>query len=133
MAKKSGNVKCPKCDRTFKLALHLGRHMAAMHGAKRVKPAVSKRAAKVGRYKPGSAKCSICGRGFGMVAHLARHMNTMHGARPARALPRSGSGDGPAGQVLDQARGWQQALMAQQAQVASQLAAVEQLILTLHG
>jgi hypothetical protein len=33
MAKRK-NFKCPKCDRTFGMAPHLGRHMATMHGSR---------------------------------------------------------------------------------------------------
>ncbi len=29
-----GTLKCPKCDRTFSMPAHLGRHMAAVHGAR---------------------------------------------------------------------------------------------------
>ena len=28
-------LKCPKCDRTFKLAGHLARHLSATHGTKK--------------------------------------------------------------------------------------------------
>ena len=34
MAKKSGSYRCSKCNRTFAMAAHLGRHMATRHGRK---------------------------------------------------------------------------------------------------
>ncbi len=34
--------KCPKCDRSFSMAGHLGRHMSASHGRKKRKKAAKK-------------------------------------------------------------------------------------------
>ncbi|MEW6251450.1 MAG: hypothetical protein AB1716_12440, partial [Planctomycetota bacterium] len=31
---KSGSIKCPRCERTFSMPAHLGRHMATIHGAR---------------------------------------------------------------------------------------------------
>ncbi len=34
--------KCPKCDRSFSMAGHLGRHLSASHGRKKQKKAAKK-------------------------------------------------------------------------------------------
>jgi len=39
-----GKYKCPKCDRTFSMAGHLGRHMNTIHASKAAKKARKKRA-----------------------------------------------------------------------------------------
>jgi len=43
---KSGNFKCTKCDRTFSMAPHLGRHMATIHKGKLARGAVARRPRK---------------------------------------------------------------------------------------
>ena len=37
-------LKCPKCDRSFKMAGHLARHLSATHGKKTTKKATAKKA-----------------------------------------------------------------------------------------
>ncbi len=46
-----GKFKCSKCDRSFSMAAHLGRHVSTMHAAKKRKKAAKKkvRRAKVAR------------------------------------------------------------------------------------
>ncbi|NOT00059.1 MAG: C2H2-type zinc finger protein [Phycisphaerales bacterium] len=44
--------KCPKCDRSFMMAAHLGRHMTTMHGT--VGKAAAKK--KAGKAKTGKGK-----------------------------------------------------------------------------
>ena len=45
--KKATTFKCKKCGKKFAMAMHLGRHMATMHGQRPKKAA--KRAARKGR------------------------------------------------------------------------------------
>ena len=45
--KRAAKFKCGKCGKTFGMAMHLGRHMATMHGQKPKKAA--KRAGRKGR------------------------------------------------------------------------------------
>lgn len=50
---KRGTIKCPKCDRTFSMPWHLGRHMSAIHGIrKKKKGAMKVRSGRKGR-RPG--------------------------------------------------------------------------------
>ena len=90
---KSGSFKCPKCQRTFSMAAHLGRHTATMHG-KKAAPAPVKRTA------------------------IPR--------RPASPPDRTG-------RLLSEIRAARNELDAQQAQLAIQIAALYQLLLTLGG
>ncbi len=51
--------KCSKCDRSFKMAGHLGRHMSATHGRKKRKKAAKKAKRRTVRRKkkrPGRPK-----------------------------------------------------------------------------
>ncbi len=41
--------KCSKCDRSFKMAGHLARHLSATHGAKKRKTKVAKKAKRRGK------------------------------------------------------------------------------------
>ena len=41
--------KCSKCDRSFKMAGHLARHLSATHGAKKKKKATAKKAKRLGK------------------------------------------------------------------------------------
>jgi hypothetical protein len=88
MAMKRGIFRCSKCDRTFAMAPHLGRHMATIHGAKRKTP-----------NKPG-------------------------GRRPRAASASGGALDGQG--LLSSIRAYRHELEAQQAEVARQLAALDQ-------
>ncbi len=47
MPKKS--FKCSKCDRSFKMAGHLARHLSATHGMKKKKKATAKKAIRRGK------------------------------------------------------------------------------------
>ncbi len=87
-------LKCPKCQRTFSMAAHLGRHMAASHGGK----------GKVGR-PPGRP------------------------GRPAYGRRAAGGGDGLLGSI----QAARAELSSQQAQIAVQLAALDQLLGVLGG
>jgi len=51
--KKAVKFKCKKCGQEFGMAMHLGRHMVAIHGQapKTAKPAKAKKAAKAGARK----------------------------------------------------------------------------------
>jgi len=96
----TGKFKCPKCDRTFSMAPHLGRHMSTIHGAKKGKQ---------------SAK--------GRMPRLASRSKR---GRVVRAVPRqpAQTGAGLAGAV-GQLRAYQDELAAQRTQLDAQLAAVE--------
>ncbi len=102
--------------------------------------------------KPQAFKCSICGRTFKMAAHLARHQNTIHGAkkkkvagkkaakrivgkkvqqarRPAkRARPVRQGGTTP---LLQQMQAYRSDLIAQRAQVNTQIGAIERALAAL--
>ena len=43
---KTGKLKCSKCDRSFKMAAHLGRHMSTIHAAKGKAKRAGRKAAK---------------------------------------------------------------------------------------
>ncbi|HRY71402.1 MAG TPA: C2H2-type zinc finger protein [Phycisphaerae bacterium] len=44
--KKAAKLRCSKCGKTFKMAMHLGRHMKTIHGqAKRLKAKKGRKAA----------------------------------------------------------------------------------------
>lgn len=68
---KGGN-KCPKCDRTFSLPMHLARHMSAMHGAgprKKAKKTGARRGRPPGRRR-GRPAGSRMGRPTAVVSRL---------------------------------------------------------------
>ena len=91
--------------------------------------------------KRGSFKCVKCGRTFPMAMHLGRHMATIHGRRPARAKRRVGPAakapvrvrlqTDPLGGVLGDVSSWQDRLMAQRANLDSQIEALGQLMASL--
>jgi hypothetical protein len=60
MARGKGKFKCPKCDRTFGMAAHLGRHLKTIHGEGGPRKAKKKKGSGRG---PGRPKGS--GRGPG--------------------------------------------------------------------
>ncbi len=93
----TGEFKCPKCDRSFAMAPHLGRHMSTIHGAKKGKKTAKK------KMRRGPQR-----------------------GRTARAAPRqpAPTGAGLAGAV-GQLRAYQDELAGQRAQIEAQLAAVE--------
>jgi uncharacterized C2H2 Zn-finger protein len=86
------SFKCPKCDRTFRMAPHLGRHMATTHGS---------------RLKRGGAP------------------------RAARTQSRAAA-RGPAG-LLGDVHTWRAELAARQAELETQVAALDQLLAVLAG
>ena len=57
--------KCPKCDRTFSMAGHLGRHMTATHGRKK-----RKKAAKRAKKRSGGWRKKRVGRPKGVAARV---------------------------------------------------------------
>ncbi len=57
--------KCPKCDRSFSMAGHLGRHMSATHGAKK-----RKKAAKKAKRRSVRRKKKRAGRPKGVASRL---------------------------------------------------------------
>ena len=59
--------KCSKCDRSFSMAGHLGRHMNAIHGAGRAK-AASKKKRRMGK---------TAGRPTGLVSRLGLRNMTL--------------------------------------------------------
>jgi hypothetical protein len=83
--------------------------------------------------RTGKFKCSACGRSFGMAAHLGRHMTTIHGAKAAKAKAKSRVQAGDPARLLNNVRAWRSELAAEQAQLATQLGALDQLLTTLGG
>ena len=65
--KKAGKFKCEKCGKTFGMAMHLGRHLATIHGRipKAAKPKKAKKAARTG-----ARKGRRVGRPAGVVGRL---------------------------------------------------------------
>lgn len=57
--------KCPKCDRSFSMAGHLGRHVTATHGRKKRKKQTKKAKKRSGRLRKKRA-----GRPKGVAARL---------------------------------------------------------------
>jgi len=102
----TGKFKCPKCDRTFSMAPHLGRHMSAIHGAKRRKTKAKKKAVKR------AARANL--------------------GRAARPTPRQPGIDG-VGRAIHELRAFRDALAAQRAQMDAQLAAVDGAVSALGG
>ena len=51
---KQKRINCPKCDRKFSMAAHLGRHMSTVHGSAKPKARKPRRGRKPGR-RPGRA------------------------------------------------------------------------------
>ena len=56
--------KCPKCDRSFKMAAHLARHAGSAHGAKK------KKVAKKARRRPMKRTAKKLGRPKGSTSRL---------------------------------------------------------------
>jgi hypothetical protein len=81
----------------------------------------------------GKFKCSACGRTFSMAAHLGRHRTTIHGAKGAKVKAKSRVQAGDPAQLVDSVRAWRSELAAEQAQLAVQLGALDQLLTTLGG
>lgn len=116
MARK-GKFKCSKCDRSFTMAAHLGRHMSTIHGPKKVKAKKAQKRAVARKGRPVS-------KGFGgLLGQLRVHRNglaaqinqldvqiasidgalaALGGGAPKRAGARRGRGKGPrAGSLED--------------------------------
>jgi len=83
--------------------------------------------------RTGKFKCSACGRTFSMAAHLGRHRTTMHGAKGAKVKAKSQVQAGDPARLLDTVQVWRSELAAEQAQLAVQLGALDQLLTTLGG
>ena len=64
MPRKQAKLRCSKCGQSFKLAMHLGRHMKAKHG-KAAKAAKAKKAKK-----GGARKARRMGRPSGVAGRL---------------------------------------------------------------
>jgi hypothetical protein len=95
----TGKFECPKCDRTFSMASHLGRHMHTIHGPK--KPtARAKPAAKLGM-RPGVRRAAFAAR-----------------QQPAIA-------DGSLASVINELRAYRDGLGDRRSQFDTQIAAVE--------
>ena len=63
-----GKFKCSKCDRTFSMPAHLGRHMSTMHVSKAGKKAAKKKAAQ--RRKAARRTGKRVGRPKGIASQL---------------------------------------------------------------
>jgi hypothetical protein len=115
MARKT--LKCPKCERKFALALHLARHVSAIHGKKGRKVAKKRPKAKrrVGRPK-GAAKKKV-GRPKGVAK---KKVGRPKGRRVATRRP---VGD-PAASLLAEMRSYQGDLLAQRRALEAQINAI---------
>ncbi len=70
---KAKKLKCPKCERTFSMPAHLGRHMRTIHGAK---PAAGRRKAAARPRRRVAARVTMTGPTFaadGLVLDLQRY------------------------------------------------------------
>ena len=87
-------------------------------------------------------KCPKCARTFGLPLHLARHMTATHGSqrkskqttvrsvgRPAKVTPGAGMGV----DLLPQVQAMRASLAAQQEQLATQIAALDQFVAAIGG
>lgn len=65
-------VKCNICGRTFNLPLHLGRHMATIHGssARKATKKAKKRMGKIGRPMGAASKFGLRGMGIEQLKSL---------------------------------------------------------------
>jgi uncharacterized C2H2 Zn-finger protein len=96
----SSKFKCPKCERTFSMAPHLGRHLSTIHGAKKGKKTLKKKVAR-----------RAFRRKRGQIARTAQRQSATMGAGIAGAI-------GELSAYRDQ-------LAAQRTEVDAQIAAVE--------
>ena len=71
-----GKFKCPKCDRTFSMPGHLGRHMSAIHGLKSKKKAAKKKAKRRKKVRR-RRKVKRVGRPAGVAARLKLQKMTL--------------------------------------------------------
>jgi hypothetical protein len=101
------------------------------------------------RAKTGKFKCSKCDRTFSMAAHLARHQSTIHGAksrktsakrrvakRAGRKMARRAMKRAPQSQaapLLQQMQAYHKDLLAQRAQVTTEIDAIEKALAVMGG
>ena len=82
--------KCSKCDRSFKMAGHLARHLSATHGKKTKKKATAKKAKRRGKKrtmkKPGRPKGSTSR--FGLKAMSLERLTELIDAARGEARSR---------------------------------------------
>jgi len=95
-----GLFKCPKCDRSFSMAAHLGRHANTIHGTRKGPKPVAKR-------KPGRPRKSRIGRPKG-----------------SRSFARAAIGDG-ATRLLSQMQSFYSELTARRSSLDAQIAGME--------
>jgi uncharacterized C2H2 Zn-finger protein len=95
--------KCPKCDRTFSMAAHLGRHLNTMHAMKKRKKTAKKKHAKRAARK--------------MVRRAAR-----------RVRPAAGGAEAP---LLRQMQVYRDNLVAEHTRVASRIDALDRALAAL--
>ena len=98
-----GLFKCPKCERSFSMAAHLGRHTNTIHGSRRGPKPVAKR-------RPGRPRKRRVGRPKG-----------------SRSFARAAAGDG-ATQLLSQMQSYYSELTARRATLDAQIAGMESAI-----
>jgi len=72
MPRKKETYKCPECGKSFKLAMHLGRHRCAVHGKQPVGEARSKK-----RLAPTAQPAPRRGRPGGIAGRLGLHNLTL--------------------------------------------------------
>ncbi len=105
---KTGRFKCSKCDRSFKMAAHLGRHMSTIHAAKARTKSARKKAAKRG---------------------IQRRVRRRKAARTSPRRPAMGA----AASVLSQLRRYRSQLADRQAALSSQIDAIDEALAALGG
>ena len=109
-----GAFKCPKCDRSFKMAAHLGRHQNTIHGAGARGP----RGKKKMKRGPGRPK--------------SRRVGRPRGSRNSAAMTSMGGGDG-AIRLLSQMQAYFSDLSAQRASIDAQIMGIENAMSSLGG
>ena len=98
-----GSFKCPKCERSFSMAAHLGRHTNTIHGGRKRPKPVAKR-------RPGRPRKRRVGR-----------------PRGSRSYARAAAGDG-ATRLLSQMQSYYSDLTARRASLEAQIAGMESAI-----
>ncbi len=113
-----GKFKCSKCDRSFSMAAHLGRHISTMHATKSGKKAAKKKTRKR------KAKRKV-GRPKGTKKKVRR-------AKVARRAARRPIARGTAG-LIRQMQVYHRKLSAEQADLEAQITAMDRAIVALGG